>query len=198
MRRTRLRIALALVLGAGAVLATMPAQGLELKPLLERLAQTKQGHARFVETKYLAVLDQPVRSSGTLSYQAPGRIEKITLEPKPESLVLDGDVLRVQRNGKSLAVDLKSHRPVLAFVEAIRGVLMGDAALLEQQYEVSLAGTDAAWSLVLVPRDHELAAALARIRIDGGGAVVRMIEYVQRDGDRSVMQIEPDTGPAPE
>jgi outer membrane lipoprotein-sorting protein len=191
-------IVMALALGAGAALAAMPEQGLELKPLLERFAQTKQGHARFVETKYLAVLDQPVHSSGTLSYQAPGRIEKITLEPKPESLVLDGDVLRVQRNGKSLAIDLKGHRPVLAFVEAIRGVLMGDVALLEQQYEVSLTGTDAAWTLVLVPRDHELAAALARIRIGGGAAAVRTIEYVQRDGDHSVMQIEPETGPAPE
>jgi outer membrane lipoprotein-sorting protein len=170
-----------------------PAFGLELEQLLTQFAQVKERHATFVETRYLAVLDRPVKSSGTLAFRSPSRMEKITLEPKPESLLLDGDALSMRREGKTITVDLKSHRQVLSFVEAIRGVLMGDISLLQQTYEIELSGGDDDWSMLLIPRDRQLAEAVKQIRIGGGGGQVHSIEYVARDGDRSVMQIVPDS-----
>jgi outer membrane lipoprotein-sorting protein len=179
-----------LVLGSLAPLAS--AWGIELQQLLGQLAQKRQGHATFVETRYLAILAEPIKSSGTLSFQSPARIEKITLEPKRESLVLDGDNLSAERGGKTMSVDLKSHRQVLSFVEAIRGVLMGDIVLLQQEYRIELSGNEDRWNMILVPQDRQLAEAVKEIRIGGGGGQVRSVEYLQRDGDRSVMQITPD------
>ena len=55
--------------------------------------QGPRGEGKFVERKYLAMLTAPLDFSGTLVYTAPGRLEKNTLAPKPERLVLDQDKL---------------------------------------------------------------------------------------------------------
>ena len=163
----------------------------DAQQLLTQLAQSRQGQATFVETKYLAMLDRPIRSSGTLAFQAPARFEKATLEPKREVLVLDGDTLTVAREGRTITVDLRDHVQVLSFVEAIRGVLLGNAERLEQLYKIQLSGTEAAWNIVLTPRDSKLADLIKEIRMSGGGGQVRSVEYAEAGGDRSVMQIEP-------
>jgi hypothetical protein len=182
---------LALALMSACVVPTRYALALDAQELLSEFARKKQGHASFVETKYLAILDRPVTSSGTLSFAAPSRIEKITLEPKPESLILDGQELRLIRDGKALTVDLQRHAEVQSFVQAIRGVLMGDLQLLQNAYLLQLSGAEQNWELQLVPRDARLGEVIKQIKIGGGHGQVRRIEYLQRDGDRTVMNIDP-------
>ena len=84
--------------------------------LMRMLAQRGPESARFVEKKYLAVLDnKPVESSGELRYVPPNRIEKRTLKPKPDSLVVDGDKAIVERERPAdtlQAVGLPGHRAV--------------------------------------------------------------------------------------
>jgi len=167
-----------------------PAFAFDADQLLAALAQEKQGQATFIETKYLAVLDRPIKSSGTLSFRSPDRIEKNTLEPKHEDLVLDGDTLTVAREDRTMTVDLRDHPQVLSFVEAIRGVLVGNARMLEQVYRIELTGDEANWRMVLTPRDARLASVIKVIRMSGG-AQVRSMEYVEANGDHSVMQIDP-------
>jgi outer membrane lipoprotein-sorting protein len=168
-----------------------PAYAFDTEQLLAELAQNKQGQATFVETKYLAVLDRPIKSSGTLSFQAPARIEKHTLQPKREVLVLDGDSLTVSRDGRTMTVNLQEHAQVLSFVAAIRGVLLGDAQLLEQVYEIQVSGSQGSWRMALTPRDAKLASVIREIRMGGGGGQVRSVEYVEPNGDHAVMQIDP-------
>ena len=59
----------------------------DLDQLMRDLAQTRSGHASFVEKKSIAMLDKPVESSGELFYSAPDHLEKRTLKPKPESMI---------------------------------------------------------------------------------------------------------------
>src|SRR6185295_19200851 len=81
---------LLLLLVAG---SSSAAGGWDLERLMQDLAQVKVAKGRFVERKYLGILTAPLESSGTLTYVAPSRLEKHTLTPRAESLVLDGDQL---------------------------------------------------------------------------------------------------------
>jgi hypothetical protein len=188
------RFGLPLRFGLGPILwiamSLAPARAFDAEQLLGGLAQSKKGQASFVEMKYLSVLDRPIRSSGTLSFQAPARIEKDTLEPKREVLVLEGDSLTVTREGRTITFNLRDHAQVLSIVEAIRGVLLGNVQVLEQVYQIEVTGDEARWHMVLTPRDAKLASVIKEIRM-GGGAQVRSVEYVEPNGDHSVMQIEP-------
>src|SRR5262249_38315128 len=75
--------------------------------LMSVLAERRHGHVTFSEKKYIALLDRPVDSSGELLYDAPDRLEKRTIKPKPASLVLEGGVVTAQRGRHHYVLDLK-------------------------------------------------------------------------------------------
>ncbi len=62
----------------------------DLQEVMRLLAARRHGQADFVEQHFLSVLKRPVESYGVMIYDAPDRLEKRTVEPRPEKLVLDG------------------------------------------------------------------------------------------------------------
>jgi len=163
----------------------------QLADLMQQLAQVKNAQARFVERKYIALLDKPVESSGELSFTAPDRMEMRTLRPKKQSLLLDGNRLTMAQDGRTRTVSLQSYPEVAAFVEGIRGTLAGDRQALERVYQVHLIGNAARWQLLLVPREASMSRIISRIRIGGSQSDVLSVAYDHADGDRSEMQITP-------
>ena len=156
---------------------------------MESLARHPGGRVAFVETKHIAILDRPVESSGELVYQPPARLEKRTLKPNVESLVLDGDVLIIERGKQKYTLQLQQYPQISAVVGSIRGTLAGDLTALERQYRVDLQGNPERWVLTLLPSDTRIAAIVQRIRISGARDELRQIEMLQADGDSSVMKI---------
>lgn len=159
--------------------------------LMGLLAAEAGGRVRFVERKYLAILDAPVESRGEMRFVPPGRLERHTTSPRAETMVLDGDHLSIARDGRTLALRLRDYPEAAAFIDSIRGTLAGDRRALEQRFHLSLAGSRSAWSLDLLPSDPHLADLVLRIHVEGSGARIRSLEILQGDGDRSVMTIEP-------
>lgn len=159
--------------------------------LMTDLAKPKGGKARFVEKKTISLLDKPVISSGEMSYTAPDRLEKRTLSPKVETLLLDKDLLTIERDKQKLSINLSNQPEALAFIDSIRGTLTGNRAALEKNYHLSIAGTQDKWVLTLLPSEQKIAALVQRITVTGSRSQIRSIEYLQADGDRSLMSIEP-------
>ncbi|MCC2633097.1 MAG: putative transrane protein [Ramlibacter sp.] len=183
-------------LALGLVLAVAAAPALaawDLQQLMDSLAQNKSGRATFVETKRLAVLSKPIESSGELLYTAPDKLEKRTQKPKPESMVVDGDALTVERGSQKVQLQLQAYPEIAAFIESIRGTLAGDRKALERNYRLALSGTAEAWVLELLPLNEKMKAVVQRIRISGTRDQVGSIEINQADGDSSVMVIEKST-----
>ena len=167
----------------------------DLQQLMQNLSQNKSGQATFVEKKYIAVLDRPIESSGELLYTAPDRLEKRTLKPKPESMVVNGNDLVVERGRRKHRVQLQNYPELAAFIDSIRGTLAGDLKALERNYQLSLEGTAERWTLQLVPAGDKMRSVVHRIRIAGVADDVRSVEITQADGDRSLMIIEKLTAP---
>lgn len=155
------------------------------------LSQVRSSKARFVERKYLKVLNAPLELRGTLTYSAPGRLEKRTHSPRPETLTLDGDRLTIenQARGESRSLRLQDYPVLRAFVESLRSTLSGDIQALERFYRVELEGGPAQWRLYLVPRDKEMRTAISLIRIGGSRDRLDLIEVHEVNGDRSVTKV---------
>jgi hypothetical protein len=183
-------LALAMLSASAAGLAAIPAQpAVTLDQLMKSLAQRKHGEVTYVEEDDLAVLDRPVKSSGVLVYEAPDHLEKRTLKPKKESLVVDGDQMTVARGHRTYRVQLSSYPQVGPFVDALRDTLAGNAAGLQKVFRVGLSGSMADWKLQLVPVDEEVARKVRQVQIAGSGDVIRSVAILQADGDRSVMTL---------
>jgi outer membrane lipoprotein-sorting protein len=159
--------------------------------LMNELAKHKGGKAKFVEKKTISLLDKPVVSTGEMSYIAPAYLEKRTLTPKPEILILDKDMLSIERDKQKLSINLSNQPEALAFIDSIRGTLTGNRAALEKNYGLYLSGNADKWVLTLLPSEPKIAALVLRIIVSGSKNQIRSIEYLQADGDRSLMTIEP-------
>ncbi len=162
----------------------------DLQQLMDTLAQSKSGSATFVEKKHIALLDKPVESSGELRYTAPDRLEKRTLKPRPELMVVQGGELIIERGRQKYQLQLQAYPELAAFIDSIRGTLAGDRQALERNYRLSLDGNAERWTLQLQPLNEKMKALIQRIRITGLGDQLHSVEIIQSDGDRSVMTIE--------
>ena len=160
--------------------------------LLSRLP-IGQHLAHFVERRYLHLLKEPLVDSGTLSYRAPDQLSKITLEPQTERLIVDGDLLTIDREGKSRTLRLEDYPEIWAIIEGVRGTLAGDRAALEKYYTLKLEGTPASWTLSLVPQDSKIKQLVRTILIFGEGHSIRHILTLEQEGDRTDMTITEDS-----
>jgi len=177
------------------VLAWLCGASSDLDAVMGVLAMRQHGRVEFIEQQFLAVLDHPVESSGELRYDAPDHLEKRTLLPRPENLVLAGGVLTVERRGRKHVLDLQRYPQIQPFVESIRATLAGDRSALERIFHVEFAGSVERWNLVLVPVDRQLARTVKQVQIDGSRDQLHRIEIRQADGDRSLMTLRAAAAP---
>ncbi|PLC43922.1 outer membrane lipoprotein carrier protein LolA [Ralstonia pickettii] len=161
-----------------------------LDRLMSTLARNKSGRATFTETKTLSIAAQPIESSGELVFVAPDHLEKRTLAPKPEHLVIDGDKLTVERNQRKFTMPLSQYPELGAFIESIRATLAGNRYALEAIYKVAIAGHGDDWTLTLSPLDARMQKVVSTITLEGTCDVLRSVAIRQADGDHSLMRLQ--------
>ena len=172
-----------------AAAAAAGGQDWTLDRLMSTLAQRKAGRASFVETRYLSIAAKPIESSGELAFAAPDHLEKLTVSPKPERLVVDGDKLTITREGRTYTISLTHYPELDAFIESIRATLTGNRYALEERYKVSIGGHGDDWTLTLTPIDSRMLKAVRTVTLDGTRDLLRTVVIEQPDGDRSVMRL---------
>jgi hypothetical protein len=167
------------------------AQTWDLPALMQAMAQVPSSRARFVETRHIALLTQPVELKGSLSYERPHRLAKHVQSPVDELLSVDGDALTVlnKTRGEQRVISLREQPAAGALVASVRATLAGDLAQLQRHYQVELSGTRAAWRLRLIPRDAQLARHVESITLAGAAARLERIDALETSGDRSLMII---------
>ncbi len=178
-----------------------------LEQLMLDLAQIRSSHATFVEKKSIAMLTAPIESSGELIYNAPDHLEKRTLKPKPELMILDQDSLLIEigkqqnfpmKNDTRFQryhLQLQEYPEIAVFIDSIRCTLAGDLASLKNNYQLSLKGDKENWTLSLTPSNEKMLAIVQRIDIAGTDDLIHSIKISQTDGDSSLMLIEQQATP---
>jgi hypothetical protein len=163
--------------------------------LLQLLAGRRHDHVTFTEVQELAILDQPLHSSGELLYDAPDRLEKRTLEPRREDLVLEHGMLSAERDHHRRSVPLRDLPQALPFIESLRATLAGDRAALARYFTVRFAGTLGHWTLELTPTDATVKRSVQHILITGEQDRIRSVQIRQRDGDTSTLTLGAEVPP---
>jgi hypothetical protein len=178
------------------VVAPMPAlaQGsrAELTTLMGLLAQRKHGHVTYVEEHDIATLDKPLQSAGELLFDAPDHLEKRTLRPRPETLILDHGTMTAQRGRHTYVLRLQDYPQIVPLLDSIRATLAGDLPALERVFTVELSGSIDDWRLSLSPREASVTKTIQQIKIAGARAAIHTIEIRQADGDRSLLTVGAD------
>lgn len=159
---------------------------------MRALAQAPERRATFRETKRLAALSEPLHSNGTLTYRRPAYLEKSTLFPHRERLVIDGDRLVITRGDEPpRVVDLGGQPALRTLIDAVRAPMAGDLATLQRAFEVATTAAPRGWRLDLTPRDPAAARLVRQVSIVVEGADITSVEVQEAGGDAQLMLIDP-------
>ncbi len=165
-----------------------------LDQIMTAVRTVRHVSARYVERRYLHILNKPIESRGTLRFDAPDRLEK-KADPEPngaaERLMVDGDRLTIDRGtgAQPVVIALHEHPEIGVLAESIRATLSGDGAALQRTFEVTPSGSLDHWQLVLQPRDPAERKLLQWMRVVGYAERITEFDTADGEGDRSDMSI---------
>lgn len=153
---------------------------------------TRTISARFVQTKHVSLLDQPLTSSGRFYFQKPDRVRLEIEEPVRTVVVVDGprvqipDLPESERQAVAMA-------PMAAMFTQLGAIFSGSTAQLESGFEVSASSPSAGTiEVVLVPKVESWRRLFGRIDIRFAGEQMMARELRLQDalGDRLEVKMD--------
>jgi hypothetical protein len=160
-----------------------------LAELMDGMASTSGVVANFREEKQIALLEQPLASSGTIYFVPPNRLVRFTSQPQPSALIIDGEKLRF-RQGDREEFDLSGNPMARVFIDNFIVLFNGDLPKLQELYHTSFAAEGERWTLILEPRRAPLRGLVAQIALRGDRKGIREMVMQNADGDRTSTQLD--------
>lgn len=173
-------------------LAIGPADAAEwsLESLGAALAETTEGRVSFKERRTVSYLDQPLELEGYVVRQG-DRLEKHVTRPAAESIVFEGETVKVETSeGGNHSLDLDDHPLLKGLAFALRASLRGETARLREEFDATLSGNRDDWRLTLSPSEKTVKDVLQEVQLTGSAGQVRTIRIVGENDDSSVMTLE--------
>ena len=162
-----------------------------LDKLMALFSTIEHRAAEFTEIRELALLDNSLESSGTLTFDAPDSLRKSFDPPLGLSYEINGNRLSLHKaDGSQETVLLDNAPQLIAYVASLRAVLAGDLSQLELYFDTRLNGTEAAWLLTLVPKDSKLKRQISHIEISGRQAEIEQFIIIEQGGDRTLTRLQ--------
>ena len=195
-----IRLCLFTVMGSMLLMPVANAAGNSwtVKRLMWELSQVSYARLNFVETRQSMFLATDMVIEGNIEYRAPDHIEKVTVSPMSEKILVDGDTMLVEKTTyskdhyavvKTKHYSIESHPVLKATVGSIRYILAGNSEMLGEYYEMSISGQCENWTLELIPRTVEIADYLQKIILSGNESSILRYVTIQADGDETVMAL---------
>ena len=181
------------------LLPATPAAALDADALIARLAKPAPASIAFTEVRVSPLLREPLVVSGELEFSGPGSLDRHVRKPYREDTSIRGESVRVEREGEqSRSFALKRAPELRGLLTGFSSLLSGDVPGLKQSFDVQAQGTEASWTLQLVPLDARARKRLQKLEIVGHDATPRCFSLLSGDGGASVMVLGEATASVPE
>jgi outer membrane lipoprotein carrier protein len=168
------------------------------------LGTVRAAYCEFEQERTLDLFDEPLRSSGVMVFEAPGRVRWETVRPYESILVSDGSAVaqyeKVDGRWKRLQVAFPG--ALRGFLEKVTAIQRGQVEGLSREYEVTAARRPGGAVLTLVPRAPEARKTIAAIELalreDLSAATGVTLKEPNGDATRIVFKGEMRDPPLPE
>lgn len=191
MKVLPLVIACGLLGGVGQAWAADNAADLSAQ-VIAHLGQVSERTQTFHEKKDIAALTHPLLSNGVLVFHRPSYLEKKTQAPRPETLVIDGDMVSIQRGaGDVHRVALAQNAALALLAATLRAPLEGNLTALTHDYAVTAQGDLGAWTLRMTPTSAQAVQLVRLVVLTGRNNAVDSLRIVQANGDVQTLTLDP-------
>lgn len=161
-----------------------------LREIERAQADTRSLRARFVQTKHLSLLGEPIVSRGLFVFAKPDRVLWEIEEPQPLRVLITGGEVRLdgvsQRDSSMLAVS-----PLSTMLSQLGSIFAGEVEALEAGFDVVAADAGGRIELTLTPRreDWKRMFRVVRLQFERPLLAVRRIELEDALGDRLEIEL---------
>jgi len=150
----------------------------------------------FEQEKIISRLNRSMNSSGSFIITSNLGMVWETINPFPSTLVLGRDFMIQSRPGSQRTVlSAQGNETFQGMAQVIGGVFSGNAASLENNFEIFFTGNISSWEMALIPRDKTISSFAQRISMRGSD-VIRVIYISEQNGDSIIYTLLNHTFPA--
>ncbi|MBB3227259.1 outer membrane lipoprotein-sorting protein [Luteibacter sp. Sphag1AF] len=168
--------------------ATAPRPAL-LDQVLQQLARHGKVRANFTQTRENPALAQPQASHGDLLFVVGHGMIWHMREPLEDTLVMTpSGASRIDANG-DIAPVRDGNRGVTQVSQMLQSMLAGNADEPLRQFDVTVEGSLAHWSMRFTPRQSRMAKVLAAIQLSGN-EYLQAIDVELRSGEATRIRFE--------
>lgn len=146
---------------------------------------TESLRARFTQTKYMSLLQEPLVATGRFAFKRPDRILWEIEQPEKTTVIITGNRLEIPGLPESERAAL-ARVPVATALAQIGALFTGDIGAVRDAFDATAEGDDGGVRVRLVPRRADAHGMFNRIelRFAAPDLTLRAIQLANRLGDR--------------
>lgn len=187
MRRS---VIIAVVTALAALPAGAAGPARSLADVRAQLADAQVTEGRFVQTRQLSELPEPLRSSGEFLFARGLGVHWHTRKPFEAEFVLTPTAMALAGETRPVTRIELADQPGLRLVsELFLAMFALDLDALEAHFVVTVEPARKGWALALAPRDAAMSSIARRVRVRGS-RFVEEVELVDARGDRTRIALE--------
>jgi hypothetical protein len=144
--------------------------------------------AGFEQERHMAVLANPLRSQGRLTYDSGKGVLWQVTQPFPVVVVLRAnEILEWTDDSEPRRLDLGSNPVYMALASVFFSALAGTSQGLEEGFDIEASVDGETWDLILIPKDALLATAIKEVELHGG-RYVESVRISEARGDETMIR----------
>ena len=169
------------------------AERLKVEAELTQTAASMQSlQCRFVQEKTSSMLAEPMVSEGLMQYIAPDKLRWEYTSPYAFALVVDGEHIVREVDGKAEVIDGNSSRMVQGIVNIIMGSASGKNLFDASVFDMVLYDEGDTWRAVMNPKRRDMKRMFSQLvfHFDKKTKGINRVEFKESAGDVTVIRFE--------
>lgn len=160
--------------------------------LTEKASSMQAMQCRFVQTKTMAMLTEPSVSEGTMLFFAPDRLRWEYLTPESFALIVDGERIVKETDGKEEVMSGKAGRMVQGIVSIIMDSASGKKLFDVTAFHVTLFDDNDCWKAEMAPKRRDLKRMFGKLvfYFSKETQYISHVEFVEAGGDVTSIRFE--------
>ena len=192
----RLMLAAAMWLSVPSLSQDIVADDVTFADIAAQLAAPTVLRGNFTQSRKIALLEQPLQSSGNFLLSDMGLYWRQD-KPLASVMIADGERLLQQVDGGSLqSIDVAKNPMVLIFSTSFLSIFNGSEAELRSHFTVEFLDGEDSWSIQLTPTEYPMSEAIETINLRGR-EYIEELTVISRSSEKTTirfsdLQTEPD------
>jgi len=155
---------------------------------MQKLTRPAPAVTPFVEARFSKLLAKPLIVSGQLEYTGAEQLARTVTSPFKERTEIRDMTVTVLREGRSpRRFSLKRAPELRTLLDSFAAILGGDRSRVEKEFDLDLQGDDAAWTLVMTPKQSRIQQRIRSITVTGATDEPRCLVTAEPDGNATIM-----------